>query len=617
MALPDGFIDELKARVRPSELIGRTVALRKEGREYRGLSPFKKEKTPSFFVNDEKGFYHDFSSGKHGDVISWLQETQGLSFMEAVEALAAEAGLSVPRDRDPEAGRREARRKGLIEWMEAAQAWFERQLRASSGREARAYLERRGLKEADWARFGLGFAPASRRALMDTLSAEGAPVADLVEAGLLIAPEDGSAPYDRFRDRVMFPIRDPRGRLVAFGGRALSKEARAKYLNSPETPIFHKGSMLWRFPEARTAAADPKRGVRGLLVAEGYMDVIALARAGLEHAVAPLGTALTEDQLNLLWRAGDEPTVCLDGDSAGRRAAATAAERALPLLKPGRTLRFVFLPDGADPDDLLRDQGADALVQAVSRTEPLVEVLWRREAGLEPLDTPEARAGLRSRLRALCARIEDPDVKAEYRAEFDRRLDAMFARPRSRPARGPARGGGYRAPGFEPGPTAELRAKRKVRSAAPSARQLLLALVEYPAIAEAEAELLAELDFGPLDSLRDAVLDACSFGKTASSAELRRYLLEECGMNDLLDRLEAERGPMRAAMGGEVAASEARRESWRAVAVAYMEQTAEDARDADERPRLAAAIGAGDSDEMKRLIGDLRRARARSKAKRG
>jgi len=616
MALPDGFIDELKARVRLSEIIGRTVALKKEGREYRGLSPFKQEKTPSFFVNDDKAFFHDFSSGKHGDAISWLQETQGLSFMEAVEALAAEAGLSVPRDHDPQAKEREARRKTLVEWTEAAQAWFQRQLRASAGREARAYLERRGLNEDDWSRFGLGFAPSSRRALMDTLVADGAPVADLVEAGLLIAPEDGSAPFDRFRDRVMFPIRDPRGRLVAFGGRALSKEARAKYLNSPETPLFHKGATLWRFPEARKAAADPKRGVRGLIVAEGYMDVIAFARAGLDNAVAPLGTALTEDQLKLLWRAGDEPVVCLDGDSAGQRAAGTAAERALPLLKPGRTLRFVFLPHGADPDDLLRDEGADALVQAVSKTQPLVEVLWRREAEQEPLDTPEARAGFRARLRALCGRIEDPDVRAEYRAEFDRRLDAAFSTPGRRGGLRSWRGG-FRPGGPAPGPTAELRAMRRIKTAGPSARQLLLALTEHPEIAESEAELLAELEFGPLDTLRDAVLDACSFGKTASSAELRRYLLDECGMNDLLNRLEAERGPMRAAIGGEETALNARREAWRALAVSYMEQTAEAARDAEERPRLAAAIGTGDSDQMKRLIGDLRRTRARSKTKRG
>ncbi len=616
MALPDGFLDELKSRIRLSELVGRTVALKKEGREFRGLSPFKKERTPSFYVNDEKQFYHDFSSGKHGDAISWLQETQGLGFMEAVEALAADAGLDVPREDDPQARRREARRKSLTEWVEQAHAWFRRQLQGSAAREARAYLERRGLPPSDWERFELGYAPDHRRGLMETLIAQGAPAADLLEAGLLIAPEDGGQPFDRFRGRVMFPIRDPRGRMVGFGGRALSPDARAKYMNSPASALFDKGRLLWRFPEARTAAADPKRAVKGLIVAEGYMDVLAFARAGLEHAVAPLGTALTEDQLQLLWRAGPEPVVCLDGDAAGRRAAASAAERALPLLRPGRTLRFVFLPEGRDPDDLLREEGADALIAAVAKTRPLVDVLWTREREAEPLDEPERRAAFRARLKALCSRIEDPDIRSEYRAEFDRRLEAEFgARPRGSARRsGPqARWRPYGAP---EGPSPELRSRLGRAQAPARARHLVAGLIEFPEIAEAEAELLAELPLGPLDIVRDAVLEACFSGKLGSSAELRRYLSDECGLTEWLDRLETDRGPARAALGGEDASSDVRREAWRAVAGAYMEQMAEDVRDADERPQMAAAVGSGDSDQLKRLIGDLRRARARRKAKR-
>ncbi|HCY54189.1 MAG TPA: DNA primase, partial [Oceanicaulis sp.] len=324
MALPDGFIDEIKARIRLSDLVGRTVALRRQGREFAGLSPFKKERTPSFFVNDEKGFYHCFSSQKNGDAVNWLQETQGLSFMEAVEALAAEAGLAMPAP-DPEAARKDERRKELVEWNELAQQYFVRELNGPRGGEARAYLERRGLSPRDWETFGLGYAPEMRTGLKDVLVNKGAKPDELVTAGLLIAPEDGGAAFDRFRGRVMFPIHDPRGRLVAFGGRALSKDARAKYLNSPETPLFHKSHVLYRYPEARSAASDPKAGIRGLIVAEGYIDVIALNRAGLAHSVAPLGTALTEDQIRLLWRAGPEPVICLDGDSAGQRAAGLAA----------------------------------------------------------------------------------------------------------------------------------------------------------------------------------------------------------------------------------------------------------------------------------------------------
>lgn len=607
MSLPDGFIDEIKARVRPSDLIGRSVALKRQGREWVGLSPFKKERTPSFFVNDEKGFYHCFASQKNGDVISWLQETQGLSFMEAVEALASEAGLDMPKP-DPEAARTEERKKSLVEWMEAAQDFFARKLKSSEASEARAYLERRGLTMKDCERFAIGYAPNSRRALKDFLVAQGARIAELVETGLLIAPEDHGEPYDRFRDRVMFPIHDPRGRLVAFGGRALSKEARAKYLNSPETSLFHKGACLYRFPEARRFAADPQVKARGLIVAEGYMDVIAFARAGMGHAVAPLGTALTEDQLRLLWRAGGEPVVCLDGDSAGVRAAATAAERALPLLEAGRTLRFVFLPEGQDPDDMLRERGRDALREAIAEPRPLIDVLWEREKAVEPLNDPDSRASFRKRLRALVAKINDPDLKDEYTAEFDRRLAALFGagfagrRPQRRsdwkrerdPLAGPA--------------TAQLKASRAAPRASASARHLILAAIEWPEIAESEAETLAELPLGPLDSLRDGVLDACSSDDLVRAGGLRSALVER-GFAQALRRLEAERAPMRAAMGGDQAAIEARAEAWRALAASYMEKLGKDVRQAEERARLEGVFEGGDSDELKKVVAAMRRGR--------
>ncbi len=618
MAIPDGFIDEIKARIRPSDLIGRTVALKRQGREFAGLSPFKKERTPSFFVNDEKGFYHCFASQEHGDIFTWLQKTQGLSFMEAVETLAAEAGLDVPKDeqRSPQA---EAQRKSLLEWIEAAQTYFVRQLQSPAGEEARGYLERRGLTAKDMERFGLGFAPDSRRGLTSALRQKGAKADQLAEAGLAILPDDGGEPYDRFRGRVMFPITDTRGRLVAFGGRALSKEARAKYLNSPETPLFHKGSILYRYHEARAFASDPKVKARGLIVAEGYMDVIAFARAGLGQAVAPLGTALTENQIKLLWRAGPEPVVCLDGDAAGVRAAALAAERALPLLEPGKTLRFVFLEDGADPDDLLREKGPEALKEAIAGARPLIDVIWEREVAAEPLDDPDRRAGFRKRLRALAAKIEDPDVKTEYRAELEARMETLFARAQPLRAKsggfqrmGGQGGGGYGRGKFAPPsrPTGELLKARRTAHADPMARQLLLAAVEYPEIAEAETESLAETPCGPLDSLRDAILDACSAGESVLDGGLREALIRR-GYGSDLARLSVDMAPMRASLGGEEADADSRSEAWRRLSTSYMERVARDARIAEERARQADVFEKGDSDALHSFLAAVRRGRHR------
>ncbi|MGY6531171.1 DNA primase [Glycocaulis sp.] len=607
MALPDGFLDELKSRITLSDLVGRSVALRRQGREFVGLSPFKKERTPSFFVNDDKGFYHCFSSQKNGDAIKWLEETQGLSFIEAVEVLAAEAGMTMPAP-DPEAAKKDARRKELVEWNALAQTFFARQLLTGEGGQAREYLEGRGLGPEDWKRFGLGYAPDRRTALKDYLVNEGARVEELVEVGLLIAPEDGGAAYDRFRGRIMFPIADPRGRLVAFGGRAMSKEVRAKYLNSPETPLFHKGHTLYRYPEARAAASAPDANIRGLVVAEGYMDVIALARAGIDHGVAPLGTALTEDQIRLLWRAGPEPVICLDGDSAGQRAAGLAAERALPLLEPGRTLRFVFLPDGQDPDDVLRAKGADALRKLIAENRPLVDMLWEREYALEPLDDPDRRAGFRRRLRALAAKIADPDVKAEYRAEFDRRLTEAFGR---KPSREPWRGRRRSDDGLpEGGPMPETRKLAGSARAAPAVRHLLLAILEWPALADSEAETLAELDCGPLDSLRDAILDACSSGRAVEKDRLRAEL-SRAGHHATITRLETELRPMLAVMGGEAADQPARQDAWRALAASYMERSSRQRSRSEARQLESEALARGDSESVRQLIAGYKASRRR------
>jgi DNA primase len=438
----DRFLEEIKARVRLSDVIGKTVKLKRQGREYAGLSPFSKEKTPSFFVNDDKGFWHDFSSGKHGDLIGFLQETERLSFREAVERLAAEAGVPVPAP-DPRSAEIEEKRQSLQDWLDLAAKWFEANLKRPPGKEARAYLEKRGLPEDQWARFRLGFAPAERTALRDALVQRGAKPSDLVEAGLLIAPEGGGQPYDRFRDRIIFPIADGRGRLVSFGGRAMNPDDRAKYLNGPETSIFHKGRNLYGLHEARRllGIAD---GDAALVVVEGYMDVIACQRAGVA-AVAPMGTALTEEQMELLWRLHPEPTLSFDGDKAGLRAAYRSLDRALPLLKPGRSFKFALLTGGQDPDDVLREKGPLALKDVLSQTRPCVEVLFLRERDAEQLDTPERKAGLKSRLRSAANSIQDKDLAEQYRNDLLRRFDTLFARPA--PQQGPSFGAfGGRAP---------------------------------------------------------------------------------------------------------------------------------------------------------------------------
>ncbi|MDV6332474.1 DNA primase [Asticcacaulis sp. 201] len=424
MRFDDHFLEELKNRLRPSEVIGKSVKLRRNGREWVGLSPFTKEKTPSFYVNDQKRFYHDFSSGKHGDIISFLQETERLSFNEAVERLASEAGMALPVE-TPQAKAAEIKRRGLSDWMDLAHKWFVARLqdKTPAAQNARDYLERRGLSAEDIATFGLGYAPRDRTALKDAMVQRGAKVSELVECGLLIEVENGSAPYDRFRDRLMFPIEDQRGIVVSFGGRALNPDDKAKYLNGPETTLFHKGQMLFGLPKALKLLGAEEQHAE-LVVVEGYMDVIACQRAHVA-AVAPLGTALTEEQIDILWRRHEEPTLCFDGDKAGQRAAFRALDRALPKLKPGRSFKVCLLPGGQDPDDLLREKGALALREALKETKPFVEVLFAREAEAEPLDTPERKAGLKKRLRALAAQIEDKDLADSYRQDLLERFDVL------------------------------------------------------------------------------------------------------------------------------------------------------------------------------------------------
>src|SRR3954451_22463772 len=335
MRFTPSFLDEIKARLPVSEVVRRRVKLQKAGREWKGLSPFNKEKTPSFFVNDQKMAWFDFSSGQNGSIFDFLMLTDGVTFPEAVERLAAMAGMPLPKiSREDEA--RDARRKTLYEVMELAAKFFEATLAGRGGAKARGYLADRALDSRVQLKFRLGYASGERFALKEHLGGQGISVEDMVETGLLIAGDDIPVPYDRFRDRVMFPITDFRGRIIAFGGRALSPDAPAKYLNSPETPLFHKGSNLYNGAAARQAVHDGA----SLIVVEGYVDVIAMVNAGYPAAVAPLGTALTDDQLGLLWKMTDEPILCFDGDNAGRRAAYRAVDMALPRLMPGKSLSF-------------------------------------------------------------------------------------------------------------------------------------------------------------------------------------------------------------------------------------------------------------------------------------
>jgi DNA primase len=432
------FLDELKARLPVSEVVGKRVKLQKAGREWKGLSPFNKEKTPSFFVNDQKQAWFDFSSGKNGSVFDFVMLTDGLSFPEAVERLAQMAGMPLPKiSREDE--QRDLRRKTLHDVMELAARFFADALAGRGGARARGYLADRGLDSSVQLKFRLGYASNDRFALKEHLGSHGIPAQDMIETGLLVSGDDIPVPFDRFRDRIMFPITDLRGRVIAFGGRALEKDVPAKYLNSPETPLFHKGATLYNIAAARQAAHAPSLpspasgggSGSGLIVVEGYVDVIAMVRAGYPAAVAPLGTALTEDQLALLWKMSDEPLLCFDGDGAGLRAAYRAADLALPRLKPGKSLRFALLPEGQDPDDLYKAGGREAIAEVLAAARPLAQVLWSRETEAGAFDTPERRAALEARMNELSASIADESVRRYYRQDFNDKVRALFATTRS------------------------------------------------------------------------------------------------------------------------------------------------------------------------------------------
>jgi DNA primase len=490
MRYPPQVLDEIRNRLPISEVVGRRVTYdRRKSQPARGdfwaCCPFHEEKTPSFHCDDRRGIYHCFGCGATGDHFKFVTETEGLSFVEAVQRLAADAGVALPAP-DPREREREAVRVDLAGAVEVAAAFFEKVLRSPTGKPARDYLDRRGVAPRTIAEFRIGFAPNERDALKRHLAQAGVPEDLAVTAGLLIRPDDGRASYDRFRGRVIIPIHDDRGRVVAFGGRTLDPQGEPKYLNSPETPLFHKGTMLFNLHRAREAAH--KAG--SVIVTEGYMDAIAVHQAGIRNVVAALGTAFTEDHVTRLWRLAPEPVICFDGDRAGIAAAHRAVDRILPVLKSGQSFNFCFLPDGRDPDDLIRAGGPDAFLAEVARSRPLSEVLWDRETQGARIDTPERKAALEARIDALIRLIRDERVARRYRLALRVKLSELFWAHDRRGRAGP----GDKAAATGAGATVDIRPANDPELA--TIERILLGLcVEYPDLYEAHIERLAVTEF--------------------------------------------------------------------------------------------------------------------------
>ena len=520
MSLPPGFLDELRTRTSLSQVVGRKVMWdQRKSNQGKGdmwaPCPFHQEKTASFHVDDKQGFYYCFGCHAKGDAISFVRETENTSFMEAIEILAKEAGMSVPK-RDPRAQAKADKRTQLAEVMEQAVQYFRLQLKTAAAASARDYLAGRGFDAKGLDRWEIGFAPDARQSLYQHLRAKSVPDELIIGAGLCAKPDDGGQPYDRFRGRIIFPIRDARGRAIALGGRAMDPNARAKYLNSPETELFDKGRSLYNHGPAREASGKGQP----LIVAEGYMDVIALAEAGFTASVAPLGTAITEDQLRLMWRIHPEPIIALDGDKAGLRAAMRLIDLALPMLEAGQTLRFAMMPEGQDPDDLLRAQGPSAVQTLLDEAQPLVRLLWQRETEGRVFDSPERKAGLDKALREAIKKIQDPSLRSHYGQEINELRRELF-----RPSRSDARpdwrntgaqGGGRFARKFvEMGAKPETKASALVSSQGAVAEAMretviLAVLLKNPdQLPEFESALdTLQMHSPDLNAIRRALLDA-------------------------------------------------------------------------------------------------------------
>ena len=535
MSLPPGFLDELRTRISLTQVVGRKVLwdTRKSNQAKGDMwapCPFHQEKTASFHVDDRKGYYYCFGCQAKGDAISFVKDTENVGFMEAVEILAGEAGMQLPA-RDPQAQEKADRRTELVEVMEKAVRFFRLQLRSAAGSAARDYLARRGLDEPTQDRFGIGFAPAGWQVLWDHLTEQGIDAEKIIEAGLAKPSQKGGKPYDTFRNRIMFPIRDPRGRAIAFGGRAMDPDDNAKYLNSPETPLFDKSRTLYNHGPAREAAGKGQP----LVVAEGYMDVIALASGGFDASVAPLGTAVTETQLQMLWRITDEPIMALDGDKAGLKAAYRVIDTALPLLEAGKSLRFVLLPEGKDPDDLIRSDGPDAMRALLETAQPMVHLLWRRETEGRVFDSPERKAALDKTLRDRLRTIQDPSLRSHYGEEIKQLRWALFrgtSQKRASAAKGAARF-------VSDKPTEHTRTSLLASGGAEVETQLreaviLAALLSTPDLI---AEFDTQLEAMPCADPEHAALRSCLLQHAGGTFETVRSAADEIVGGDALEKL--------------------------------------------------------------------------------
>ena len=506
------------------------------GGNSKGCCPFHNEKTPSFYVNDDKQFYHCFGCGAHGDVIGFAMQHDNLSFVEAIESLAAEAGMEVPKA-SPQEIERSKKEKSLYTLLEEATRWMESQLRDISNKEAYRYITERGNTNEQLNAFRVGYAPGDNQALRKAMQAEGYSDAQMIEAGLLRSGKDGREPYAFFRERIMFPVPDRRGRIIAFGGRILPEHIRppdrgdykpAKYMNSSDTPLFHKGSMLYGEPRARQAAIDQQP----LIVVEGYVDVMACVKAGFPGALAPLGTALTEEQIMVLWRMIPDqrkvPILCFDGDEAGRRAAARAAERILPLLKPDHSARFAFLPEGQDPDSLINSGGKKAFESIIEAAMPLVDFLWMHHTTGQKFDTPEARAGLSKTLDQEMLRIPDRDVQHYYKQAFREKVNKAFGQYTNKYGGGNQK---YHKKPYMKAPANEAVAtmKRPSFSREKLVQQVLLAtILNHPVLFDHVEEDLGIMNIQDqrLDSLRQEVLSVLTETPEVPSEALKEQLAE-------------------------------------------------------------------------------------------
>lgn len=542
--LPDSFLEELKSRAPIAAIVGQTVRLRAAGAgRHKGLCPFHDEKTPSFHVDEAKGFYHCFGCKASGTAVNFVMATENLAFMDAVRKVAAHAGMEVPRTGARVDPARERRRGRALEALEAAQAWFETELLAPGGSPAREYLKARGIGKVQAQAFGLGYAPRHGGDLAKRSRAAGISREALLDAGLL-GRDDRGRTYPFFRDRVTFPIADRLGAVVAFGGRALDPETPAKYLNSRETIVFEKGRTLYNLHQARQAV----RAAGALYVVEGYMDVIALSMHGFDAAVAPLGTALTNDQIRVAWQLHEEPVLCMDGDAAGRAAAVRAIETVLPSLAAGRSLRFAFLPAGEDPDSLVRSRGADAFRKVIADARPLVDLAWETEYAREALDTPERKVHFQERLNRLVQAIEDRAVRDAYHEEFARRYEETCHGTLE--TRAPA-GGSVRWPARPParirerfagrGPdrlvTERHRDAQLNQGAARRERSIVQAVINVPELLDHVEEKFAEVPFRAvpdLDAVRTELLNRHAHSDPVDPSSVRPWL-EGRGLAGLLD----------------------------------------------------------------------------------